>query len=97
MNETPLKLYSHAKQGQPKTPAPGTVAERVRHTLERLHLDDTRGAEYLDSFLPPVSTTPPRKPGRVKKLAREIDHVEKSGLHESTVSLDNSIMSENPV
>jgi plasmid maintenance system antidote protein VapI len=39
MNETPLK--------QPKTPAPGTLAERVRHTLERLHLDDTRGAEYL--------------------------------------------------
>jgi DNA-binding transcriptional regulator YiaG len=30
-----------------KEPTPGTLAERVRHTLERLHLDDTRGAAYL--------------------------------------------------
>jgi hypothetical protein len=121
---------------QPKTPAPGTVAERVRQTVDRLNLDEGQAAAYfgvpvytvrkwctgerepgaavarlLDvlglvealapalhgSFLPPVSTTPRRKPGRVKKLAPEIGHVEKSGLHESTVSLDNSVMSENPV
>jgi DNA-binding transcriptional regulator YiaG len=39
MTETPLKPL--------KIPVPGTLAERVRHTLERLHLDDTRGAAYL--------------------------------------------------
>jgi DNA-binding transcriptional regulator YiaG len=125
MNETPLKLYSHAKQGQPKTPAPGTVAERVRQTVDRLNLDEGQAAAYFGvpvftvrkwctgerepgaavarllevlglvevfapalhgSFLPPVSTTPPRKPGQVKKLAREIDHVEKSDSTGSTVS-----------
>ncbi len=128
MNETPLK--------QPKTPAPGTVAERVRQTVDRLNLDEPRAAEYfgvpvftvrkwctgerepgaavarlLDvlglvealapalhaSFLPPVSTTPPRKRGRVKKLAGEIGHVEKSDTTGSTDSLDNSVMSKNPV
>jgi hypothetical protein len=128
MNETPSK--------QPKTPAPGTVAERVRQTVDRLNLDEARAADYFgvpvftvrkwctgerepgaavarlldvlglvealapalhNSFLPPVSTTPPRKRGRVKNLAGEIGHVEKSGLHESTVSLDNSAMSKNPV
>ena len=128
MNETPLKPL--------KIPVPGTLAERVRHTLERLHLDDTRGAAYLGvpvftvrkwitgerepgaavarlldvlgmveamapalhgSFLPPVSTTPPRKRGRVKNLAGEIGHVEKSDSTGSTDSIDNSVMSKNPV
>jgi DNA-binding transcriptional regulator YiaG len=77
MNETPLKtplkLYSHAKQGQAKEPTPGTLAERVRHTLERLHLDDTRGAEYLGV---PVYTvrkwiTGEREPGAA--VARLLD------------------------
>lgn len=49
------------------------------------------------SFLPPVSTTPPRKRGRVKNLAPEIGHVEKSGTTGSTDSIDNSVMSKNPV
>lgn len=128
MTQTPLR--------QPKTPAPGTVAERVRQTVDRLNLDESRAAEYfgvpvftvrkwctgerepgaavarlLDvlgmveamapalhgAFLPPVSTTPPRKRGRVKNLAPEIGHVEKSGLNESIVSIDNSVMSKNPV
>lgn len=128
MNETPLK--------QPKTPAPGTVAERVRQTVDRLNLDEPRAADYfgvpvftvrkwctgerepgaavarlLDvlglvealapalhgSFLPPVSTTPPRKRGRVKNLAGEIGHVEKSDTTGSTDSIDNSVMSKNPV
>lgn len=128
MTQTPLK--------QPKTPAPGTVAERVRQTVDRLNLDETRAAVYfgvpvftvrkwctgerepgaavarlLDvlglvealapalhgSFLPPVSTTPPRKRGRVKNLAPEIGHVEKSGTTGSTDSIDNSVMSKNPV
>lgn len=128
MTQTPLK--------QPKTPAPGTVAERVRQTVDRLNLDEPRAAEYfgvpvftvrkwctgerepgaavarlLDvlglvealapalhaSFLPPVSTTPPRKRGRVKNLAPEIGHVEKSGTTDSTDSIDNSVMSKNPV
>lgn len=128
MTQTPLK--------QPKTPAAGTVAERVRQTVDRLNLDEARAADYfgvpvftvrkwctgerepgaavarlLDvlglvealtpslhaSFLPPVSTTPPRRRGRVKNLAPEIGHVEKSGLSESTDSIDNSVMSKNPV
>jgi hypothetical protein len=128
MNETPLK--------QPKTPATGTVAERVRQTVDRLNLDEPRAAEYfgvpvftvrkwctgerepgaavarlLDvmglvealapalhgSFLPPVSTTPPRNRGRVKNLAGEIGHVEKSDSTGSTDSIDNSVMSKNPV
>lgn len=117
-------------------PAPGTVAERVRQTVDRLNLDETRAANYfgvpvftvrkwctgerepgaavarlLDvlgivealapalhaSFLPPVSTTSPRKRGRVKNLAPEIGHVEKSGTTGSTDSIDNSAMSKNPV
>ena len=128
MNKTPLK--------PPKIPLAGSLAERVRQTLERLHLDDTRGAAYLGvpvftvrkwitgerepgaavarlldvlglvealapalhgSFLPPVSTTPPRKRGRVKNLAGEIGHVEKSDSTGSTDSIDNSVMSKNPV
>lgn len=128
MTQTPLK--------QPKTPAPGTVAERVRQTVDRLNLDEPRAAEYfgvpvftvrkwctgerepgaavarlLDvlglvealapalhgSFLPPVSTIPPRKRGRVKNLAPEIGHVEKSGTTGSTDSMDSSVMSKNPV
>jgi DNA-binding transcriptional regulator YiaG len=39
MNETPLK--------QPKTPAPGTVAARVRQTVTRLNLSELRAAAYL--------------------------------------------------
>jgi hypothetical protein len=39
MNETPLK--------QPKTPAPGTVAERVRQTVDRLSLDEGQAAAYF--------------------------------------------------
>ena len=97
MNETPLK--------QPKKPVPGTVAAQVLQTVERLNLDEPRAAEYFEalapalhgSFLPPVTTIPPRKRGRVKNLAPEIGHVEKSGLHESTDSIDNSVMSKNPV
>ena len=127
MNETPSK--------QLKKPVPGTVAERVRQTVDRLNLDEPRAGLYfgvpvftvrkwlsgerepgaavarlLDvlglvealapalhgSFLPPVSTTPPRKRGRVKNLAPEIGHVEKSGLSESTDSIDSSVMSKNP-
>jgi DNA-binding transcriptional regulator YiaG len=65
MNETPLKPL--------KTPVPGTLAERVRHTLERLHLDDTRGAAYLGV---PVYTvrkwiTGEREPGAA--VARLLD------------------------
>ena len=39
MTETPLKPL--------KIPLAGSLAERIKHTLERLHLDDTRGAAYL--------------------------------------------------
>jgi DNA-binding transcriptional regulator YiaG len=65
MTETPLK--------QPKIPVPGTLAERVRHTLDRLHLDDTRGAAYLGV---PVFTvrkwiTGEREPGAA--VARLLD------------------------
>jgi hypothetical protein len=65
MTETPLKPL--------KIPVPGTLAERVRHTLDRLHLDDTRGAEYLGV---PVYTvrkwiTGEREPGAA--VARLLD------------------------
>jgi DNA-binding transcriptional regulator YiaG len=65
MTETPLKPL--------KIPVPGTLAERVRHTLERLHLDDTRGAAYLGV---PVYTvrkwiTGEREPGAA--VARLLD------------------------
>jgi hypothetical protein len=57
MNKTPLK--------QPKTPAPGTVAQRVRQTVDRLNLDEGQAAEY---FGVPVFTvrkwlTGEREPG----------------------------------
>jgi DNA-binding transcriptional regulator YiaG len=65
MTETPLKPL--------KIPSAGSLAERVRHTLERLHLDDTRGAAYLGV---PVFTvrkwiTGEREPGAA--VARLLD------------------------
>jgi hypothetical protein len=50
---------------QPKTPAAGTVAERVRQTVDRLNLDEGQAAEY---FGVPVFTvrkwcTGEREPG----------------------------------
>jgi hypothetical protein len=50
---------------QPKTPAPGTVAERVRQTVDRLNLDEGQAAAY---FGVPVYTvrkwcTGEREPG----------------------------------
>ncbi len=121
---------------QPKTPVNGTVADRVRQTVDRLALNETMAADYLGvpvftvrkwltgerepsaavtrlidvlglvealfpalhgSFLQPLSTTPPRKRGRVKKLAPQVTHVEKSRLKGSTDSIDKSPMSKNPV
>ena len=57
MTQTPLR--------QPKTPAPGTVAERVRQTVDRLNLDEAQAAQY---FAVPVYTvrkwlTGEREPG----------------------------------
>ena len=57
MTQTPLK--------QPKTPIPGTVAERVRQTVDRLNLDEGQAAAY---FGVPVYTvrkwlTGEREPG----------------------------------
>ena len=57
----------------PKTPAPGTVAERVRATVDRLHLDEARAADYLGV---PVFTlrkwlTGEREPGAA--VARLLD------------------------
>ena len=56
-----------------KSPGPGTLAERVRLTLDRLSLDDTRGAAYLGV---PVFTvrkwiTGEREPGAA--VARLLD------------------------
>jgi hypothetical protein len=50
---------------QPKTPVPGTVAERVRQTVDRLNLDEGQAAAY---FGVPVYTvrkwlTGEREPG----------------------------------
>lgn len=57
----------------PKTPAPGTIAERVRATVDRLHLDEARAADYLGV---PVFTlrkwcSGEREPGAV--VARLLD------------------------
>jgi hypothetical protein len=65
MTETPLKPL--------KIPLAGSLAERIKHTLERLHLDDTRGAAYLGV---PVFTvrkwiTGEREPGAA--VARLLD------------------------
>ncbi len=56
-----------------KEPVPGSLAERVRHTLERLNLDEPRGAAYLGV---PVFTvrkwiTGERQPGAA--VARLLD------------------------
>jgi DNA-binding transcriptional regulator YiaG len=87
MTKTPLKPL--------KTPVPGTLAERVRHTLERLHLDDTRGAAYLGV---PVFTvrkwiTGEREPGAA--VARLLDVL---GLVEAMApALHDSFMPSEPV
>jgi post-segregation antitoxin (ccd killing protein) len=87
MTETPLKPL--------KIPVPGTLAERVRHTLERLHLDDTRGAEYLGV---PVYTvrkwiTGEREPGAA--VARLLDVL---GMVEAMApALHGSFMPSEPV
>jgi post-segregation antitoxin (ccd killing protein) len=87
MTETPLKPL--------KIPVPGSLAERVRHTLERLHLDDTRGAAYLGV---PVYTvrkwvTGEREPGAA--VARLLDVL---GLVEAMApALHNSFMPAEPV
>jgi hypothetical protein len=65
MTETPLKPL--------KIPLAGSLAERIKQTLERLHLDDTRGAAYLGV---PVYTvrkwiTGEREPGAA--VARLLD------------------------
>ncbi len=80
MTETPPKPL--------KIPVPGTLAERVRQTLERLNLDDTRGAAYLGV---PVFTvrkwiTGEREPGAaVARLLDVLGLVEAMApaLHES--------------
>jgi hypothetical protein len=87
MNETPLKPL--------KIPLAGSLAERVRHTLERLHLDDTRGAAYLGV---PVFTvrkwiTGEREPGAA--VARLLDVL---GMVEAMApALHGSFMPSEPV
>jgi hypothetical protein len=80
MTKTPLKPL--------KIPVPGSLAERVRHTLERLHLDDTRGAAYLGVPVYTVRkwTTGEREPGAaVARLLDVLGLVEAMApaLHES--------------
>jgi hypothetical protein len=87
MTETPLKPL--------KIPLAGSLAERVRHTLERLHLDDTRGAAYLGV---PVFTvrkwiTGEREPGAA--VARLLDVL---GMVEAMApALHGSFMPAKPV
>lgn len=73
---------------------PGAAVARL---LDVLGLVEALAPALHDSFLPPVSTAPPRKRGQVKNSAPEIGHVEKSGLVESTDSTHDSVMSKNPV
>jgi hypothetical protein len=87
MTESPLKPL--------KIPVPGSLAERVRHTLERLHLDEPRGAAYLGV---PVFTvrkwiTGEREPGAA--VARLLDVL---GLVEAMApALHESFMPAEPV
>jgi transcriptional regulator with XRE-family HTH domain len=87
MTETPLKPL--------KIPLAGSLAERIKHTLERLHLDDTRGAEYLGV---PVYTvrkwiTGEREPGAA--VARLLDVL---GMVEAMApALHGSFMPSEPV
>ena len=111
MNETPLKPT--------KTPVPGSLAERVRQTLDRLNLDEPRAAAYLGVpvFTVRKWTNGEREPGAavarlldvlgmVEAMAPalhnsflpvELSHVKKSRTKRSTDSIDNSVMSKNPV
>jgi hypothetical protein len=87
MTETPLKPL--------KIPLAGSLAERVRETLERLNLDDTRGAAYLGV---PVFTvrkwiTGEREPGAA--VARLLDVL---GMVEALApALHDSFMPAEPV
>ena len=87
MTETPLKPL--------KIPPAGSLAERIKHTLERLHLDDTRGAAYLGV---PVFTvrkwiTGEREPGAA--VARLLDVL---GMVEAMApALHGSFMPSEPV
>jgi len=87
MIETPLKPL--------KIPLAGSLAERIKQTLERLHLDDTRGAEYLGV---PVYTvrkwiTGEREPGAA--VARLLDVL---GMVEAMApALHGSFMPAEPV
>jgi hypothetical protein len=88
-----VPIYT-ARKWTTGTRAPSAAAVRLLDVLETL---EAIAPAIFSAFLPPVSTTPPRKRGRVKNLAGEIGHVEKSGSTGSTDSLDNSVMSKNPV
>jgi hypothetical protein len=87
MNETPLKPL--------KTPLPGSLAERVRQTLERLNLDEPRGAVYLGV---PVFTVRKwingeREPGAaVARLLDVLGMVEAMApaLHDSFLPVESS-------
>jgi DNA-binding transcriptional regulator YiaG len=78
-----------------KEPNPGTLAERVRQTVDRLNLDDTRGAAYLGV---PVYTvrkwiTGEREPGAA--VARLLDVL---GMVEAMApALHGSFMPSEPV
>jgi DNA-binding transcriptional regulator YiaG len=73
---------------------PGAAVLRL---FEVLGIVEAMAPALHGSFLPPVQQVTPRKRGRVKNLAGEIGHVEKSGSTGSTDSIDNSVMSKNPV
>jgi hypothetical protein len=87
MTETPLKPL--------KIPLAGSLAERIKQTLDRLHLDDTRGAAYLGV---PVYTvrkwiTGEREPGAA--VARLLDVL---GMVEAMApALHGSFMPAEPV
>lgn len=77
------------------TRAPSAAAVRLLDVLGTL---EALAPAVLEALTPAAVPAAPKRPrGRVKKLTPEIGHVEKSGLHESTDSIDNSVMSKNPV
>lgn len=87
MSKTPLKPS--------KIPLPGSLAERIRQTVDRLNLDEPRAAEYLGV---PVFTvrkwiTGEREPGAA--VARLLDVL---GMVEAMApALHGSFMPSEPV
>lgn len=69
----------------------------VLRLLEVLGMVEALAPALHDSFMPPAQQATPRKRGRPRKLTPQFGHVEKSDSIDSTDSIGDLVMSENPV